>query len=144
VWECVFSLLSFPSRSFFLSLFLTLLPPPFFSHSFLPSTMVLPTTICQTKSIIFIVYSFSILSLNLFFYWRYFLGFQTATFIVRSWLPWNVFRKISTLKVLSFIFPTKPTKKKSCLDNLAPATTTAPENITACQKYLFNVCSNQN
>ena len=40
-----------------------------------------------------------------------FLGFQTATFIVRSWLPWNVFRKISTIKVLSFIFPTKPTKK---------------------------------
>jgi len=113
VWECLFSLLSFPSRSFFLSLCLTLLPPspPFFGHSFLPSTMVLPTTLCQTKYIIFIIYYFSILSLNLFFYWRYFLSFQTATFIVRSWLPWNVFRKISTIKVLSFIFPTKPTKK---------------------------------
>ena len=86
--------------------------PSFLTHHPLlqPPTLVLLTIIYQTKYIIFIISSFSISSLNLIFALRY-LSFLTATFSVRSWPPQIVFRQITIIKVLSFVFPTKPSKK---------------------------------
>ena len=75
-----------------------------------------------------------------FFFIGDILSFQTAIFIVRSWPPKIVFRQITIIKVLSFVFPTKPTKKNHVWMTLLrrpPQRKTSPP----CRKFLFYVSS---
>ena len=133
----LFSLLSsFFSSMFFLPLLNT---PPLF-----PATHHHGASDHHLSNKIHNIYHLFLLYLILkFIFWlEIFSEFSNAVFVVRSRPPQIVFRQITTIKILSFVFPTKSTKKNhvwmSLLRRPLHRKTSPP-----CRKILFNVCLRQ-